>query len=95
MFHLKRMMHTVERTYIFNELRGFAMKLKKLIADELQCMFLNDDLIGFREEYINDITMRLRNGEIKLFDLMSNEFQLKEKVLEVLVKINKEKLFYP
>ncbi|MEH7095659.1 hypothetical protein [Neobacillus vireti] len=71
------------------------MKLEKIIADELQYMFLNDTLQGFKETYINNITMRLRNGEIKLFDILSDDFDLKDKILEVLVKINKEKLFYP
>ncbi|MBT2658044.1 hypothetical protein J7E81_22865 [Bacillus sp. ISL-18] len=71
------------------------MKLEKIIADELQYMFLNDNLHGFKETYINNITMRLRNGEIKLFDILSDDFDLKDQILEALVKIHKEKLFYP
>ncbi|MBT2655851.1 hypothetical protein J7E81_11495 [Bacillus sp. ISL-18] len=63
------------------------MKIEKLIADELQCMFLEEKLIDINERYINLITKQLRTGEIKLMELTRDDFDLKEKVLEALLRI--------
>ena len=72
-------------------LGGNQMKIEKLIADELQCMFLEEKLIGINERYINLITRKLRTGEIKLTELIGNDFHLKEKVLEALSRtLNKD-----
>jgi hypothetical protein len=71
------------------------MKIEKLIADELQCMFLNDSLIGFKEEYINNISRKLRTGEVKIVELVKKDSDLKVKILEALVRISKQKGYYP
>jgi hypothetical protein len=38
------------------------MRKEKMIADQLQCMFLEGKLNGFKEAYINLITKKLRTG---------------------------------
>ena len=53
-----------------------------MVADELQCMFLEGKLHGFKEEYINTITRKLRIGELPLSDLSREDSELKEKILE-------------
>jgi hypothetical protein len=60
------------------------MKIEKLIADELQCMFLEGMLMGIDEKYINSITKKLRTEEVKLTELVSDDFLLNEKVFEAL-----------
>lgn len=56
------------------------MRKEKMIADELQCMFLNGELHGFKEEYINFVSRKLRTGEIKLSELVKEDSNIKEKV---------------
>ncbi|SEM22548.1 hypothetical protein SAMN05192533_101495 [Mesobacillus persicus] len=63
------------------------MKVEKLIADELQCMFLDGKLEGFKEEYINLVTRKLRIGELALSDLIQNDPTLKDKIIEAEVRI--------
>jgi hypothetical protein len=58
------------------------MNREKMIADELQHMFLEGKLHGFKEEYINFVTRRLRTGEKTVDELMQEDSKLKEKVLE-------------
>ena len=62
------------------------MRKEKIIADELQCMFLEGNLHGFKEEYINYITRRLRKGNLRIKELMGLNAKLREKVLEALVR---------
>ncbi|MGM0904897.1 MAG: hypothetical protein ACQEXB_28115 [Bacillota bacterium] len=49
------------------------MKLEKLIADELQSMFLEDRLTGLKEEYVNSITRELRLGIVTLPELIRKD----------------------
>ena len=58
------------------------MNIEKMIADELQHMFLEGRLKGFKEEYINVITRKLRTGDTSIDELMQKDSVLKEKVLE-------------
>ena len=58
------------------------MNKEKMIADELQHMFLEGKLNGFKEEYINFITRKLRTGDTSIDELMQENSELKEKVLE-------------
>ena len=57
------------------------MNKEKMIADELQYMFLEGKLKGFKEEYINFITRKLRTGATSIDELIQGS-ELKEKVLE-------------
>jgi hypothetical protein len=63
------------------------MKKEKMIADELQCMFLEEKLLGFNEKYINTITRKLRTGELTIYELVQEDSDLKEKVLEALKRL--------
>ncbi|MCM3729678.1 hypothetical protein M3226_29350 [Neobacillus cucumis] len=58
------------------------MNKEKMIADELQHMFLEGKLKGFKEEYINFITRKLRTGDTSIDQLIQEDSELKEKVLE-------------
>jgi hypothetical protein len=71
-------------------LGGNGMNREKMIADELQHMFLEGRLNGFKEDYINLITRKLRTGDIKLDELLREDFDLKEKVLEA-----SERIWFP
>ncbi|MDR4949929.1 hypothetical protein [Neobacillus cucumis] len=66
------------------------MNKEKMIADELQHMFLEGKLKGYKEEYINFITRKLRTGDTSIDELLREDSELKEKVLEAL-----EHLWYP
>jgi hypothetical protein len=63
------------------------MKKEKMIADELQCMFLEGRLEGLKEQYINIITRKLRLGHIKIEELLRDDSALKEHVLEASERI--------
>jgi hypothetical protein len=63
------------------------MKREKMIADELQCMFLEGKFNGFKEEYINNITKQLRTGEIEISNLLQKHSELKEKILEAFERL--------
>ncbi|WP_404328360.1 hypothetical protein [Mesobacillus maritimus] len=56
------------------------MKLEKLIADELQSMFLEDRLPGLKEEYVNSITRELRLGIVTLPELIRKDPLLKPNI---------------
>lgn len=66
------------------------MDREKMIADELQCMFLEGKLNGFKEEYINQVTRKLRIGDTKLDELLRENSDLKEILLEA-----SERIWYP
>lgn len=58
-----------------------------MIADELQCMFLEGKLNGVKEEYINLITRKLRTSKITVTELIREDPFLKDKVLEASARI--------
>ncbi|MED4224271.1 hypothetical protein [Neobacillus cucumis] len=58
------------------------MNKEKMIADELQHMFLEGKLKGYKEEYINIITRKLRTGATCIDELIQEDSDLKEKVRE-------------
>ena len=64
------------------------MKIEKLIANELQCMFLEGELNGVKEEYVNNITKKLRTGVLSINELIQEDPTLKEKVLEASLRIS-------
>ncbi|MGJ7909465.1 hypothetical protein [Neobacillus sp. LXY-1] len=66
------------------------MKKEKMMADQLQCMFLEGKLNGFKESYINVITRKLRTGKVSIIELMQEDPILKEKIQEALVLIESE-----
>ncbi|PKR86815.1 hypothetical protein [Heyndrickxia camelliae] len=64
------------------------MKVEKLIADELQCMFLEGQLQDFKEDYINFLTRKLWIGEISVNDLIKEEPKIKDKVSDAVSRIS-------
>ncbi|MEH7109421.1 hypothetical protein [Bacillus sp. JJ1764] len=66
------------------------MKKEKMMADQLQCMFLEGKLSGFKESYINLITRKLRTGKVSIIELMQEDPILKERIQEALVRIESE-----
>lgn len=69
---------------IFRRIHG--MK-EKMVADELQSMFLEGLLPGVKEEFVNVISKNLRTGEITIKELLHDHSNLKEKVAEALNRI--------
>lgn len=65
------------------------MKKEKMIADELQFMFLEGKLGGLKEEYINHVTRKLRTGEMTLLELMREHPKLKRKLFEAIYRLQK------
>jgi hypothetical protein len=63
------------------------MNREKMIADELQCMFLEGKLQDFNEVYINSVTKQLRTGEVSFFHLAQEDSDLKGKVLEAFARL--------
>lgn len=63
------------------------MKKEKMIADELLCTFLEEKLLGFKKEYINIITRKLRTGELTINELVQKDSALKEKVEEAIARL--------
>lgn len=60
------------------------MKNEKIIADELQCMFLEGKLNEVKEDYLNLVTRKLRTGDLTITELLKEDLILKEIVLEAI-----------
>ncbi|WP_079508768.1 hypothetical protein [Mesobacillus jeotgali] len=60
---------------------------EKMVADELQCMFLEGLLPGIEEVWINILSRNLRNGNLTINDLLCSDALPKEKVDEALNRI--------
>ncbi|RVT57223.1 hypothetical protein [Niallia taxi] len=63
------------------------MKKEKMIADELQCMYLEGRLVEFDERYINKISRKLRTGDLSLNELIRDDSILKKVVLEAFERL--------
>jgi hypothetical protein len=63
------------------------VKKEKMVADELQCMFLEGLLPGIEEEYVNMLSKNLRTGILTIHDLLHGKTLSKEKVNEALNRI--------
>jgi uncharacterized membrane protein len=68
------------------------MQIEKMIADELQCMFLEGELIGIQEQYLNLITRKLRTGKLTLFQLIEQNAIAQDKLLEAQARINSNRI---
>jgi hypothetical protein len=63
------------------------MENEKMIADQLQCMFLEGKLPGINERYINQLTRKLRTGCLTVDELIDRQLLLKEQVMEAASRV--------
>ncbi|WP_121612435.1 hypothetical protein [Mesobacillus foraminis] len=63
------------------------MKKEYLVADELQCMFLEGSLPGIKEEIVNLVSKQLRTGDITIAELIEDYPLFKDKVIQAIERI--------
>ncbi|MCM3587809.1 hypothetical protein M3182_18955 [Mesobacillus maritimus] len=63
------------------------MNIEDMVADELQCMFLEEKLCGVKEEELNRITRKIRRREITISELIRQHPMMKEKVKDAMLRI--------